>query len=155
MDPDVTPGDILLQGSGNAWNLCVSHFKSIVTIVLSWLGWEKRDHAKQDQDPLTKNWRRPPSIFLSVLSSESMLLCTGKSFTEVLILASTNPQYDKILFIDSPVQYMKTTSSEHAVKSQVLSCLVLKPMQAFSDCLWRGYLILIYCDLLTKPLFLN
>ena len=104
MDPDVTPGDILLQGSGKAWNLCVSHFKSIVTIVLSWLGWEKRDHAKQDQDPLTKNWRRPPSIFLSVLSSESMLLCTGKSFTEVLILASTNPQYDKILFIELKVQ---------------------------------------------------
>ena len=32
--------------------------------------------------------------------------CTGKS----LILASTNnPQYDKRLFIDLPVQYMKTT----------------------------------------------
>jgi hypothetical protein len=40
---------------------------------------------------------------------------TGKSFTEALILASTNPQYDKILFIEIPVQYMKTTSSEHFV----------------------------------------
>ena len=37
-------------------------------------------------------------------------ICTGKSFSEVLILASTNPQYDKRLFI---VQYMKITSSEH------------------------------------------
>ena len=40
---------------------------------------------------------------------------TGKSFSEALILASTNPQYDKRLFIDLPLQYMKTTSSEHVV----------------------------------------
>ena len=38
---------------------------------------------------------------------------TGKSLLEALILASTNPQNDKRLFIDLPVQYMKTTSSEH------------------------------------------
>ena len=31
---------------------------------------------------------------------------TGKSLLEALILASTNPQYDKRLFIDLPVQYM-------------------------------------------------
>ena len=30
-------------------------------------------------------------------------LSTGKSFSEALILASTNPQYDKRLFIDLPV----------------------------------------------------
>ena len=40
---------------------------------------------------------------------------TGKSSSEALIVASTNPQYDKILFIDLPAQYMKTTSSEHVV----------------------------------------
>ena len=40
-------------------------------------------------------------------------LLTGKSLSEALILGSTNPQYDKRLFIDLPVQYMKTTSSEH------------------------------------------
>ena len=44
-----------------------------------------------------------------------MEINTGKSFSEVLILASTNPQYDKKLFIDLPVQYMKTTSSNHVV----------------------------------------
>ena len=38
---------------------------------------------------------------------------TGESFSEALILASTNPKYDKRLFIDLPVHYMKTTSSEH------------------------------------------
>ena len=40
---------------------------------------------------------------------------TGKSFSEELILASTNPQYDKRLFIELEVQYMKILSSEHAV----------------------------------------
>ena len=38
---------------------------------------------------------------------------TGKSLSEALILGSTNPIYDKRLFIDLPVQYMKTKSSEH------------------------------------------
>ena len=38
---------------------------------------------------------------------------TGKSLSEALVLESTNPQYDKRLFVDLPVQYMKTTSSEH------------------------------------------
>ena len=41
---------------------------------------------------------------------------TGKSFSEALsIHASTNPRYDKRLFIDLPVQYMKTACSEHVV----------------------------------------
>ena len=38
---------------------------------------------------------------------------TGKSLSEALILGSTNPQYDKRLFIDLPVQYMKTRSDEN------------------------------------------
>ena len=38
---------------------------------------------------------------------------TGKSLSEGLILVSTNPQYDKNLFIDLPIQYMKITNSEH------------------------------------------
>ena len=46
------------------------------------------------------------------LSMEHLVTVTGKSFSEALILASTNPQYDNRLFIDLPVQYMKTTSSE-------------------------------------------
>ena len=40
---------------------------------------------------------------------------TGKALLEALILASSNPQYDKRLFSDLQVQYMKITSSEHAV----------------------------------------
>ena len=31
-----------------------------------------------------------------------VLLNTGKSFSEALILESTNPQYDKTVFIDLP-----------------------------------------------------
>ena len=34
---------------------------------------------------------------------------------EALILASTNPQYDDRFFMELPVLYMKTTSSEHVV----------------------------------------
>ena len=46
---------------------------------------------------------------------------TGKSFSEALILASTNPQYDN-MFIDLPVQYMKTASSEHVVYKNCFEC---------------------------------
>ena len=42
---------------------------------------------------------------------------TGKSFSGVLILASTNPQYDKRLFIELRVQYIKIEISEHAQKN--------------------------------------
>ena len=40
---------------------------------------------------------------------------TGKSFSEALILALTNPKNYKRLFIELRVQYMKTISSEHVV----------------------------------------
>ena len=37
--------------------------------------------------------------------------CTGKSLSEALIFASTNPQHDDRLFIELQVQYMKIPSS--------------------------------------------
>ena len=46
---------------------------------------------------------------------EGTYIGTGKSLPEAFILTSTNPQNDKRLFMDLPVQYMKTTSSEHVV----------------------------------------
>ena len=46
---------------------------------------------------------------------EILTRVTGKYFLEALIFASTNPQYDKRLFIGLQVQYMKITSSEHVV----------------------------------------
>ena len=39
--------------------------------------------------------------------------CTGKSMSEALISASTNPQYENRLFIELPVHYMEIPSSEH------------------------------------------
>ena len=49
-----------------------------------------------------------------MLKSEKLLQqSTGKSLSEAFILTSTNPQYDNRLFIDLPVQYMKTTSAGH------------------------------------------
>ena len=48
---------------------------------------------------------------------------TGKSLSEAFILTPTNPQYDKKLFIDLQVQYMKTTSFGLA-----LNVLILAPM---------------------------
>ena len=38
---------------------------------------------------------------------------TGKSFSEVFIITTTNSQYDKSLFIESPVSNMKNSTSEH------------------------------------------
>ena len=45
---------------------------------------------------------------------------TGESFSEALFLASTNPQYDKGLFMDLPVQNMKlqTTQSVYTTCSE-------------------------------------
>ena len=47
---------------------------------------------------------------------------TGKSLSEALTLVSINPQDDKRLFTDVPVQYMKTTSSEHVVYTNCSEC---------------------------------
>ena len=50
---------------------------------------------------------------------------TGKSFSEALIFASTNQQYDDRLFIDLRVQYMKIPSSEHVKNllcTQIVFC---------------------------------
>ena len=58
-------------------------------------------------------------FFLTAFLTDNV---TGKSFSEVLILASTNPQYDKRLFIYLPVQYMKTTCSEHVVFTNCSEC---------------------------------
>ena len=52
-------------------------------------------------------------------------LFTGKSLSEALIFASTNPQYDNRLFIESPVQYMKIPSSEHVVYTNWVFVFVL------------------------------
>jgi hypothetical protein len=49
--------------------------------------------------------------FLTLLIKATMNTGTGKSLSEALIFASTNPQYDDRLFIELQVQYMKIPSS--------------------------------------------
>ena len=44
------------------------------------------------------------------VTTHYIFLCTGKSLSEALIFASTNPQYDDRLFIEWQVQYMKIPS---------------------------------------------
>ena len=56
------------------------------------------------------------SMMLRMLTSrlkkkEKKMKDTGKSLSETLIFASTNPQYDDRLFIELQVQYMKIASS--------------------------------------------
>ena len=53
----------------------------------------------------------------SMLVNQKKAKGTGKSFSEALILASTNPQYDDRLCIELRVQFMKIASSEHVLNS--------------------------------------
>ena len=73
---------------------------------------------------MVEHWSCKPGVESSILSGGRFFLffCfniidfgTGKTFSEALILPSTNPQYDDRLFIELRVQYMKIPSSEHAV----------------------------------------
>ena len=56
---------------------------------------------------------------------------TGKSLSEALILALTNPQYDDRLFIELPVEYIKIPSSEHVVYINYSECLNKNKKQQF------------------------
>jgi hypothetical protein len=58
-------------------------------------------------------------VDLLLICSMSTILCTGKSFLEALIVASTNSQYDKRLFMELPwklqAQNMGRTWVEHVL----------------------------------------
>ena len=63
---------------------------------------------------------------------------TGKSLSEALIFASTNPQYDSRLSIELQVQCMKIPSSEHGEKCCVqklfLTFRTISVQNMFSHC---------------------
>ena len=63
--------------------------------------------------PTPCNDKQGKSCFFHKVPTTFQTLDTGKSLSEALIFASTNPQYDGRLFIELQVQYMKTLSSEH------------------------------------------
>ena len=54
--------------------------------------------------------RKTNKLILELLDAKPI---TGKSLSEALIFASTNPQYDDTLFIKLKVQYVKIPRSEH------------------------------------------
>ena len=78
----------------------------------SWLG---SIHARcklnflEDTDTLGSEISNLDTSYLIVFAN--WLFSTGKSFSEALILASTNPQYNKI--IELQAHYMKIISTEH------------------------------------------
>ena len=60
-----------------------------------------------------------PSWFIGTLFPYICFTCTGKSLSEPLIFASTNPQYDDRLFIELQVQYRKIRGSDKDLPVQV------------------------------------
>ena len=69
---------------------------------------------------------------------------TGKSLSEALYFASTNPQYDDRLFIEIQVQYMKIPSSNlgrtYCVQKLFLTFRTIFVHNMFSPCSakWRA-----------------
>ena len=59
---------------------------------------------------LTKVQKEKYQVVINFQAS-TILFSTGKSLSEALIFASTNPQYDNRLFIELHVQYMKMPRS--------------------------------------------
>ena len=65
-------------------------------------------NANQLQQQISSYLKTPPTI---TSAAAKAVLDTGKSLSEALISASTNPQYDDRFFIELQVQYMKIPSS--------------------------------------------
>ena len=64
----------------------------------------------------------PSKLCQKIGYGKTFLRITGKSLSEALILALSKPKYDKRLFIELPVQYMKSTSSEHVENINCCEC---------------------------------
>ena len=56
---------------------------------------------------------------------------TGKSLSEALIFASTNPQYDYRLFIELQVQYMKIASCNYMLCTEIVLNVKTKTKKQF------------------------
>ena len=103
----------------------------LLAVILSWWAkWLRCNFSDTQTNLESKKNRRlfSQSWMINVFHIQWMifLFCfvyfTGKSFSEALILPSTNPQFDKRSFIELWVQYMKTTSSEHVVYINCSEC---------------------------------
>ena len=90
----------------------ISHISKLIIPIFS--GMKKvGDETNEIVDDTIPGKTSDPSNLNDVL--RQLRRYTGKSFSEALILESTNPQYNKRLFIELPVQHMKTTSAEHTL----------------------------------------
>ena len=81
----------------------------------------------QNELYLQKLSDRPPNYICLACGTnchQDLIQTTGKPFSEALVLASTNPQYDKRLSIELPVQNMKIPSVEH--EENMRTCCVQK-----------------------------
>ena len=74
------------------------------------IGERLNQRTKRRQNVRKLGQKRPKFKVIYYLNGIVNCLGTGKYFSDALILASTNPQYDKRLFIELQVQYMKILS---------------------------------------------
>ena len=56
--------------------------------------------------------------------------------------------------IEETINCFRDLFTEATVKLRVLTLLLYRCIQAFSNCLWKGFLIVMYCDLFTKKWYL-
>ena len=106
---------------------------------MGWLAGPDKNFHRVGIGPLSKilavNWHIPHKepLLCFYLELGCKLQSTGKSLSEALIFASTNPQYDDVLFIELQVQYMKIPSPEHGENMSytqiVLNVKLLGPSQ--------------------------
>ena len=78
----------------------------------------------------------------------------GKSISGALIYASTNPQYDNRLFIESPVQYMKIATNvvyKNCFFVLVLTFRTIYVSNMFSTCSHHVLNWEILCTKLVNP----
>ena len=75
-------------------------------------------------DPKRFIHRSSPNALCVYLLEASLLLCTGKSLSEALIFASTNPQYDYRLFIVHENCKLRIPA-EYVVYTNCCFCFVL------------------------------
>ena len=89
-------------------------FSLFFILFLENVGSMSQDFTKEEsheQENLHNSWAYNTYETLTHSSSIS----TGKSLSEALIFASTNPQYDDRLFIELQLKYMKIPSSNHVL----------------------------------------
>jgi len=66
-------------------------------------------------NPLEHEQNKCQGAQFKMLQKNIMSIFPGKSFSDVPILASTNPQHDKRLLLELHAQHTKIASSEHGM----------------------------------------